>query len=67
MTDADRRDFWRIFTNHAQDNLLGYVIHFNFEFSNAAKLSVLLSGVSVICFLDGLREHARERAGRRPE
>jgi hypothetical protein len=60
----DSIDFWRgfallsIFINHAPDNLLGYLTHRNFGFSDAAELFVFLSGVSValaygLRFLDG--------------
>ena len=57
-------DFWRgfalvsIFVNHGPDNLLGYLTHRNFGFSDAAEAFVFLSGVSValaygVRFLDG--------------
>jgi hypothetical protein len=60
----DGIDFWRgfallsIFINHAPDNLLGYLTHRNFGFSDAAELFVFLSGISValaygLRFLDG--------------
>jgi hypothetical protein len=72
----DGIDFWRgfalvsIFINHAPDNLLGYVTHRNFGFSDAAELFVFLSGVSValaygLRFLDGRVWESMRALGRR--
>jgi len=72
----DGIDFWRgfalvsIFINHAPDNILGYLTHRNFGFSDAAELFVFLSGVSValaygLRFLDGRVWESMRALGRR--
>jgi hypothetical protein len=72
----DGIDFWRgfallsIFINHAPDNVLGYLTHRNFGFSDAAELFVFLSGVSValaygVRFLDGQVLESLRALGRR--
>lgn len=72
----DGIDFWRgfallsIFINHAPDNILGYMTHRNFGFSDAAELFVFLSGVSValaygLRFLDGQVLESMRALGRR--